>query len=791
MSNVTDTEAGPGSDPEGLAPGDEPAIARGGDRLGRFSAWARRVNFERKLALVLLVAAVTAGLATFAAMTGRLPQESDPTLILLLLNLDLILLLALGALIARRLVVLRIANKRGAAGARLHTRLVALFSLVAATPTIIIATFSVIFFDFSLQGWFSERVSTAVKESMAVAEAYLEEHRHTITADALAMAQDLNRQGQLLLYNPTRFNQLVEAQSAIRSLTEAIVIDGSGRILARAGYSLLLEFDPQIPDWAMQRAKTGEVVLLTANTEDRVRALLRLDAFTNSYLFVGRLIDPRVLAHMDRTRGAVQLYEDLEGERSGLQITFALIFLLVALLLLLTAVWIGLAVANYLARPIGDLVLATERVRGGDLSVRVDESRAQDEIGPLSRAFNRMTGELERQQRELLEANRQLDDRRRFIEAVLSGVSAGVVGLDREGRIELPNRKAGELLSAKLREMEGRQLEALLPETDELIAQARQRPGRVIERQLSLEPLAGGMRTLLARVVAEQDDEGIVGFVVTFDDITELLSAQRKAAWADVARRIAHEIKNPLTPIQLSAERLRRKYLGEIKSDPSTFEVCTDTIVRQVADIGRMVDEFSSFARMPAPIMADEDLRRLVTEALVLQQSAHSGIAFDCGLPECAVVVTCDRQQINQALTNLLQNAIDAIEGREAANGETLPPGEVRVRLESEAGQVSVVVEDNGRGLPRRERHRLTEPYVTTRERGTGLGLAIVRKIMEDHGGELRLEDRNEGGARVSLIFVLRHETAVAPATVSREERERSAAREEALERDGAAAHGQ
>ena len=778
MPGVTEAEAAADSEPQDDSAGPDRVAAPGRkaaprDRLGRFSAWARRVNLERNLAIALLVAAVSAGVATFAAMTGRL-QESDTTLILLLLNLDLVLLLALGALIARRLVVLRTANKRGAAGARLHTRLVALFSLVAAMPTIIIATFAVIFFDFSLEGWFSQRVSTAVKESLAVAQSYLEEHRNTISADALAMAQDLNRQGSLLLYNPPRFNQLVEAQSAIRSLTEAIVFDGSGRILARAGYSLLLEFDPQIPDWAMQRAESGEVVLLTANTEDRVRALLRLDAFTDSFLFVGRLVDPRVLAHIDRTRGAVQLYETLEGERSGLQITFALIFMVVALLLLLTAVWVGLAVANYLARPIGDLVLATERVGRGDLSVRVDESRAQDEIGPLSRAFNRMTGELARQQRELLEANRQLDDRRRFIEAVLSGVSAGIVGLDGNGRIELPNRSAGALLGTELRALEGQQLETLLPETGELIAQARQRPGRVVERQLTLEPLSGGVHTLLARVVAEQGDDGIVGFVVTFDDITELLSAQRKAAWADVARRIAHEIKNPLTPIQLSAERLRRKYLSEIKSDPTTFETCTDTIVRQVGDIGRMVDEFSSFARMPAPVMAEEDLRRLVTEALFLQRSAHPSITFDCALPEHAVIVTCDRQQIGRALTNLLQNAIDAIDGRSPENGTELPPGEVRLRLDEAGGGIAIVVEDNGRGLPKRERHRLTEPYVTTRDRGTGLGLAIVRKIMEDHDGELLLEDRPDGGARVTLVFGSSHEARDAQEPQERVEQSRA-----------------
>ena len=733
--------------------------------LQRFSRWSSRVKLEGKLAVVLLIAAVSAGVATFAAMTERLPTEAEATHVLLLLNLDLVLLLGLGALIARRLVVLRIANKRGAAGARLHTRLVALFSLIAVTPTIIVATFAVIFFDFGLQGWFSKRVSTAVQESLAVAQAYLEEHRNTIGADALAMAQDLNRQGSLLLYDRQRFNQVVAAQSAIRSLTEAVVFDSSGRLWARAGFSLLLEFDPEIPDWAMQRARDGEVVILTANTEDRVRALLRLDSFTDTYLFVGRLVDPRVLGHIDRTRGAATLYEELEGERSGLQITFALIFVVVALLILLTAVWVGLAVANHLARPIGNLVTATDRVRRGDLSVRVDETTAQDEIGPLSRAFNRMTGDLERQQAELLEANRELDDRRRFIEAVLSGVSAGVVGLDRGGRIELPNRSAGELLSADLAELNGRPLDGILPEAAELIAAARQRPGRVIERQITLEPSGGGARTLFTRIVAETDGEGggeagIVGFVVTFDEITELLSAQRKAAWADVARRIAHEIKNPLTPIQLSAERLRRRYLKEISSDPGTFETCVETIVRQVGDIGRMVDEFSSFARMPAPVMAEQDLKQLVTEALFLQKPAHPGIAFETDMPDEPVLLTCDRQQIGRTLTNLLQNAIDSIEGRSPANGEPLAPGWVGLRLAVAEGQRTLVIEDNGRGLPTRERHRLTEPYVTTRERGTGLGLAIVKKIMEDHDGDLRLEDRLGGGARVTLVFEARDEPA-------------------------------
>jgi two-component system nitrogen regulation sensor histidine kinase NtrY len=720
-------------------------------RHRRFANWARRINLERKLAIALLVATVCAGTVTFAAMTGNLPMDLDPRFVLLLLNLDLILLLGISSIIARRLVILWAEHKRGLAGAHLHVRLVALFSLVAVTPTIVIATFSVLLFDFGLQGWFSDRVRTAVKGSFAVAQAYLEEHRQSINADALAMAQDLNRQGVSLVLNPDRFNQSLAAQVRVRSLTEAIVFDRAGRVLGRAGYSLLLDFDPQIPDWALKQALNGEVVIMTAKTEDRVRALLRLDAFSNAYLYVGRPIDPRVLAHIDTTDHAVRLYEELEGKRSDLQITFALIFVVVALMLLLAAVWVGLAFANNLTRPIGRLIVAAERVGSGDLSARVEVGGSTDEIGTLAQAFNLMTNDLQSQQGELLEANRQLDYRSRFIEAVLGGVSAGVVGLDQSGMITLPNRSACDLLSVEPDELRGRQLADAVPEMAELLAEARRR--RRSQRTITLSGSGGIARHLLVRIAAELDRKKIVGFVVTFDDITELLSAQRKAAWADVARRIAHEIKNPLTPIQLSAERLQRKYLNQIGDDPETFKTCTDIIVRHVEDIGRMVDEFTAFARMPAPVMANVDLAELVEQAMFLQRGAHSDINFGFEGLDHPVVVACDSEQIGRALTNLLQNAMDAVDSRRPVGSATLPPGRVTVRLIQTGALRAIEVEDNGRGLPKADRHRLTEPYVTTREQGTGLGLAIVKKIMEDHRGDLILEDSPSGGARVRLIF--------------------------------------
>ncbi len=450
-----------------------------------------------------------------------------------------------------------------------------------------------------------------------------------------------------------------------------------------------------------------------------------------------------MLAHLEETQRAVAQYQRTENQRSGLQVTFALIFLLVAMLFLVAAVAIGIHFAAQLAEPISRLATAAERVRAGDLAARVPEGERDDELASLSRAFNRMTNQIESQQRELIEANRQLDERRRFTETVLTGVSAGVIGLDRMGRIHLPNRSASALLGVDLEQSIGEDLAEVAPEMAGLLDTAERRPDRLAQSQVQLGR-GNSTRTLLVRIAAEHDEREISGFVVTFDDITELLSAQRKAAWADIARRIAHEIKNPLTPIQLSAERLRRRYLKEIKKDRETFPICTDTIIRHVGDIGRMVDEFSSFARMPAPVLKPENLGEIVQRAVFLQRTAHREIAFETSFPAHPVMLHCDARLVGQAVLNIVKNAIEAIEARTAAdkNGD---PGHIRVSVDEAAGQVAVIVEDNGKGLPSQGRERLTEPYVTTRAKGTGLGLAIVKKIMEDHGGELMLEDRQNG----------------------------------------------
>ena len=725
--------------------------------LRRLRIWWRRSKLNRTLTYVLVAAAVASGLATLATMASA--SEPDPDTVLILLYLDVILLLLLGVVVARRLVSVWAERRRGLAGSRLHVRLALLFSLVSVTPAILVAVFAGLFLNLGIQSWFSERVRTAIEESSAVASAYLHEHQQSIRADAAAVAIDLNRNAAALVSSQERFNQFLTAQASLRSLPEAIVVDSGGRVIARTALSLSLSFN-LFPPSALELANQGEIAVITYQQDDRVRAMVRLNRMVDAYLLVGRFVDSRVLERTERVERAVSDYKRLEKRREDIQITFVMIFVVVALLLLLVSIWFGLTLATQLARPISNLIGAAERVRKGDLSVRVDITDAPDEIGALSRGFNRMTSQLQSQQQGLIEANLQLDERRRFTETVLTGVSAGVIGLDGEGRINLPNRSASELLATNLDEAMGKHLGDVVPEMANLLGGAARSPNCVYQATIKLSR-QGNTRTLVVNMAAERHQGNITGYVLTFDDVTELVAAQRTAAWADVARRIAHEIKNPLTPIQLSAERLKRRYLKEIKNDPDTFSACTDTIVRQVEDIGRMVDEFSSFARMPHAVLNPENLCDLCSQAIFLERNRHHDIDFEIDLPDKPVYLRCDGRQVPQALTNLLKNAAESVVGR---TGDKLPKGHINLALkeETEDGRrrVSVVVEDNGRGLPSEHRDRLLEPYVTTRTKGTGLGLAIVKKIMEDHNGDLLLEDREGGGARVSLIFYPAEESA-------------------------------
>jgi two-component system, NtrC family, nitrogen regulation sensor histidine kinase NtrY len=722
---------------------------------------------------VLIIAAIVSGIATYAALNEMPPLGNDPATVIWLLNIDLIIMLLLVGLIARRLVALWSGRKRGLAGSHLHVRLVYTFSILAAAPAIIMTVFSAFFFHFGVQTWFSDRVETAINESQAVAEAYLEEHKQVIRADTLAMANDLNREASYLLTNEGAFEKIIHTQSLFRNLSEAVVFDESGHVYARSGLTFMLEFEEVPPD-AIRKADEGEVVIMTGGNDDRVRALVKLNDLMDSYLLVGRMVDPKVLSHVTATREASKDYADLESRYSSLQVTVTMIFVIVGLLLMLVAIWFGLVLARQLVSPISTLIKTADRVRAGDLAARVPEEKTLQEFDYLAKSFNRMTKQIQEQQNELIEANRQLDRRRRFTETVLEGVSSGVIGVDNKGKVTLVNNSASKLLALTEKDIVGTRIEKIMPEVSALLTQAHTRPKKVTQGEIPVFQDDGSKKTLLVRIAIELIGEEDTGAILTFDDITELQSAQRKAAWADVARRIAHEIKNPLTPIQLSAERLRRKYLSQIKDDPETFSQCTDTIIKHVADIGHMVNEFSSFARMPEPVMKLASLPDHIEEALFLHKQAHPEMMFNfdkSGMEE--LHTRFDSQQVRQALNNLLQNAVDSIEAR--VDKEKGEPGRVNILLLSYGqDEIAVAITDNGLGFPKNENpERLTEPYVTHKHKGTGLGLAIVKKIMEDHGGKLVLGVpewlkampawKDLGGATITLVFPYEETSEIEP----------------------------
>ncbi|MGE0221968.1 MAG: ATP-binding protein [Acetobacteraceae bacterium] len=716
----------------------------------------------KAMTIAVAALALAVGLSTFIILARGSPLgwHSGLGVTLVLLNLSALLLLI--AVLAGRLTRVWVERRRGSAGSRLHVRLVLLFSGVAVAPTILVSTFAVAFFHFGIQAWFSDPVRESLAESLQVSHGYLQEHRNNIRSVALEMANDLSRAGHFLSADPSVFAQVLDTQTTLRGLTEAVIYEPySGQILAAAGLFVGMGVEAP-PHAATQQALDGDVAVLNAGDGTRVRAVVKLESTPPLTMMIGRPLDPQILGYMQRTEQAVQEYQRLDQNRSWLQIAFAWVFAVVALLVLMAAVLIGLMLANQIARPIGTLINAAERVRGGDLAVRVTEAATRDEVAGLSRAFNRMTGQLSAQRAELMDAYRQIDERRRFTETVLAGVSAGVIGVDVQGRVELPNRAADELLGLDLLAAIGRPLQDVVPEFADLLHTVAGSPERARTAEVQIGP-ANRRRTLLVRIGAELSAGRVDGFVVTFDDITELQSAQRKAAWADVARRIAHEIKNPLTPIQLAAERLKRRFAKEIQSDPDTFGQCADTIIRHVGDIGRMVDEFSAFSRMPQPVIKPEDIGLIARETVILQKTARPGIAWVTDIPPRGPLAPCDRRMLRQALTNLLQNAADAVSMREGA-------GHIALVVRVEGQEACIEVTDDGVGLPQQDRARLTEPYVTHKPKGTGLGLAIVKKIMEDHGGRLTLDDRADGpGAVARLILPLASSEAgsAAPSTSS------------------------
>ena len=738
----------------------------------RLSRLVSRVDLYPRVEIATTVIAVVIGLLSYVLVTGvRAPAVGlSPLIVTLLLVFNLTPLMLLITLIARRVALLVAHRRRGMAGARLHVRLVALFSVLAAVPSLLVVIFASLLFQYGVEFWFSERARTVLENADRVAQAYVQENKQRIVNDLLAVAGDVGGYAREFGMESQSFAQGLAWQVAARNLSEAAVIvrTDDGRLNMIAGANLdrrPLEKRISIND--IKAAAAGSARVIT-DAGDRVEALVRLDPSAPVFLYVSRKVDPAVLAQVAQTQTALNDYKSLVTRSRALELRFNAILLVVSLLLLVVSIWIALWLANRLVQPIRRLVYAAERVGAGDLAARVSVRNSPDEVGTLARAFNRMTTQLQGQTQQLVTANDQLDQRRAFTEAVLAGVTAGVLSVDEDGRIRLANRSAEILLEADAGALIDQRLSEAVPELAQIVESGEGETVVQIARGTETQ-------TLAVKLVAVAD-----GFVLTFDDISQQLADQRRAAWADVARRIAHEIKNPLTPIQLSAERLQRKYGTQISEDPQTFARLTGTIVRQVGDLRRMVDEFSSFARMPKPVFRAEPLVDIVRQTLFLHEVAHPAVHYDAITPEILPTLICDRRQIAQALTNLVKNATEAVEARlEAEPGSAEGRVDVAIAVEGEKLCMSVI--DNGIGLPR-ERDRLTEPYVTTRARGTGLGLAIVKKIVEEHFGTLDFRDREGGGTIARIMLDM---TALALAADAMELAEEAATRPEQGKFDG------
>jgi len=698
-------------------------------RAAVFAAWTERYAMGNRLVMVLVLLAVLMGGMTYRAMTPGSALAGDANTLILFLNIDLVVLLLLIAAVASRVVTLWNTSRKRMAGSALQAKLVGLFSVLVAFPAIVTTVFSVGLFYYGIHGWFDQRVRTAVDESLAVAQAYLSEHQQIIRADILAMAADLNRQSFVLADNPKALERMLQTQSYLRNFSEVIMFDSERRVLAQSGLTLAVTFSG-IPDDMIRAAQDGDVAINTGEQDDRIQGLVKLSGYGDVYLYAGRMVDEKVLAHVDMTRAAVSQYQELSNKSTQIQVTITAIYVVVVLMMMTIAVWFGLALARRLVDPIGALIDAADRLREGDMTARVPEIHGIEELQTLGRTFNRMTEEIEHQRNELIEANQRLDYRRRFTETVLGGVSSGIMGIDSSGIVTLANPAAGALLKISNDRLIGQKLDDVLPE-------ALHTPGRRGEHEITVLRRDGARRRFIIRASTELVGEAGHSTVLAFDDITDLVAAQKSAAWADVARRIAHEIKNPLTPIQLSAERIKRKYLKQMDNaeDRDIMEKCTDTIVRHVEDIKTMVNAFSGFAKMPEPEPVDFDLLPPVQEVMALQSQANADIDFDMlDMTHEQARIHADPQQVRQALTNLVQNAADAVEN-------TVNPA-LAVSISAGAGgMIWLGVLDNGPGIPQAQRENVLEPYVTTKAKGTGLGLAIVKKIAEDNGGEIRTDD--------------------------------------------------
>lgn len=703
-------------------------------KVGRLRRIRRVRNFAT---LGLVVLGPLLALSTYLVL-GPLGQAGNTLGLRLILLADLVYILVVAALVLAQVARLIAARRAKSAGSRLHLRLTGVFALMALIPTVTVAIFAGLTVNVGLEGWFSDRVREVVGNSLAAAQAYEQEQRLDLAEDAEALAASINqaRSSGILISDS---ELLSEGQRQIqRGLREAYLIDGTGQIRSRGDRSYLFDYEQPTPEQIAQAAE-GDVQIIEDWPNNEFRALVQLSAFVDRYLYVSRDVDGEILSLLDETQETVRLYQQLESERGRLLFEFGLLYLGFALILILAAIWLGLWFAERLSIPVGRLTGAAQQVGAGDLDVQVREEDSDDEIAMLSRYFNQMTKQLKAQRDTLVDNTEQIERRRRLFDSVLSSVTSGVVGLDPEGRVTFVNRSAERLLDWD-DDRQSMAIVALVPEFGPLFDAIRVAPTETVQGEVKVSR-QGRLENLLVRMAKRRSEGGMLeGFVIAFDDVTDLVSAQRMAAWGDVARRIAHEIKNPLTPIQLSAERIRRKFAPQLGDDADSLEQMTGVIIRQTGDLRRIVDEFSKFARMPEPERKPLDLSQLVRDAVLLQQTGQPELSIESQAPDHAVYAELDGTMISQALINLIKNGGEAIESmREKGVPDGYSPT-IRVSLEVDGARACIKVADNGIGLPE-DRARLFEPYVTNRSEGTGLGLPIVKKIIEEHGGTLTLED--------------------------------------------------
>jgi two-component system, NtrC family, nitrogen regulation sensor histidine kinase NtrY len=698
-------------------------------------------SLRKWLAPFAVAIALLSAVLTFVVLTGLSRIEPTPQVVSSFLLLNAATILLLVGIILHEVWLVMQARRRGRAAARLHIQIVGLFSVIAVLPAVLVAVAANVTLDRGLDRLFSGPTREAIQNSVTIARAYMQEHAELIQGDILGMASDITRAPARRLYDldPKSFQELLTASAASRNLPGAMLIDKDRNILATADTGIQLTFAAPQPDF-LSNVDVDKPEIAVLPDENYVAAVIRLAAFENTYLYVARQLDPRVVDQLKQTEASAAEYAAIESRRLGIQVNFALMFAVIALTILMASVLTGLNFANGLVAPIRRLMSAASSVSTGDLHVQVPVHGSGGDLAQLGEVFNKMTQELRSQRDELVNASELIDSRRRFIEAVLSSASAGIVGVDGSGSVGILNRSAEKLIGHAESETLDHPLSDVLPELDDMMKTARDGTQRLVQGQITI--LRDGQeRNLSVRVTAEQTNPSRDSYIITLDDITELVSAQRTSAWGDVARRIAHEIKNPLTPIQLSAERIRRKFGRAITEDKAIFEQCTDTIIRQVDDIRRMVDEFSRFARMPKPVIEGEDVADTVRQAVFLMKVAHPEIDIEADLKQDPLRAQFDRRLISQALTNIIKNATEAIE---AVPPEELGKGRIDVVAARDNDDIVIDVIDNGIGLPKVARARLLEPYVTTREKGTGLGLAIVGRVLEDHGGRIELKDAED-----------------------------------------------